>query len=59
MVTKEQVKQEIDQLSDDVVEQIYLFMSVIQPKKPVKKRIRAFRLKGQFDHLRIRAIAYE
>ncbi len=53
MVTKEQVKQEIDQLSDDIVEQIYLFMSVIQPKKPVKKRIRAFRLKGQFDHIHI------
>ena len=43
MVTKEQAKQEIDQLSDDVVEQIYLFMSVIQPKKPVKKRIRVFK----------------
>ena len=59
MITKEQVKQEIDQLPDDIVEQDYSFIAAIQPKLPVKKRIRAFKLKGQFDHLQIRTMAYE
>ena len=58
MITREHVKQDIDRLPDDVVKQIYLFISVIRPQKPVKKRIRAFRLKGQFDQIHIRTMVY-
>lgn len=63
MVTKEIVKQEIDHLPDDVIEQVYVFMQTIQLKKPMKQlrkqRIRTFKLQGQFDSLHIRELAYE
>ena len=59
MITKEQVKQEIDQLPDDVMEQIYVFICSIKPKKSFKKPIRSFKLKGQFDKMDIRELAYE
>lgn len=59
MVTKEQVKQKIDVLPDYIIEQVYVFIGAIQPKPIIKKRMRAFELKGQFDHLDIRASAYE
>lgn len=59
MITKEQVKQEIDKLSDDAVEQVYLFIHRITPKKTAKIQIPSFRLKGQFDKQSIRELAYE
>ena len=59
MITKEHVKQEIDKLPNDVLDQVYLFICSIQPKKPARKHIPSFHLKGQFDHIHIRATAYE
>ena len=63
VVTKDIVKQEIDRLPDDVIEQIYVFLHTIQVKerrKPrIKRQIRTFKLHGQFDRVNIRELAYE
>ena len=59
MITKEHIKKEIDQLPDDVLEQVYVFICSIKLNKPVRKRIRSFHLKGQFDNIDIRTMAYE
>ncbi len=58
-MTKEELKQEIERLPDEAVEQVYVFVCQIFPKQPHKKPLRSFKLKGQFDHIRLREIAYE
>lgn len=59
MITKERVKQEIDKIPDDLLEDVLKFISTIKNKKIVKRRLHTYKLKGKFDNLNVRAEAYE
>jgi hypothetical protein len=58
-ISKEKLQAEIDHLPEQDIEQVYWFVCSIRPKKPVQSHIPSFHLKGQFDHLSIRELAYE
>jgi len=61
MITKEQVKNEIDKLPEDLVEEIHRFIDAML-KKEIKKKpisIHSFKLNGVYDNLNIRAEAYD
>lgn len=58
MITKEKVKKEIDRMPDDLVEEVYDFINNIQTTKTKKGKLHTYRLKGKFDNLDIRKIAY-
>lgn len=59
MTTKEKLKKEIDELPQNLLEQVYLFINSIKEKRPTKNRLRSFKLSGQFDDINIREKAYE
>jgi len=59
MVTKEKLKKEIDKLPQNLLGQVYQFINSMKEKKRTKNRIRAFKLKGQFDDINIREKAYD
>lgn len=59
MINKERVKEEIDQMPEELVEEVFAFINDLQKKKKGKKEIRAHKLKGVFDHNHIRKRAYE
>ena len=59
MITKEKVKKEIDKMPDDLVQEVYKFISNIKTTKIRKGKLRTYRLKGKFDNLAIRESAYE
>lgn len=59
MVTKENLKKEIDKLPQDLLKQVYQFLHSMKGKTGKKNRIRSFKLKGQFDDINIRENAYE
>ena len=59
MTTKEKIKMNIDELPEDLLERVYEYIQSLRPKKPNKKQVRTFKLKGQFDKLDIRRNAYE
>ncbi len=59
MTTKEKIKKKIDELPDDLLEQVYQFINSMKANNSNKKRVRTFKLKGQFDKVNIRHSAYE
>ncbi len=59
MITKEKVKKEIDKMPDDLVQEVYEFISNIITTKIRKGKLHTYRLKGKFDNLDIRESAYE
>ena len=59
MITKEKVKKEIDKMPDDLVQEVYKFISNIKTTKIGKGKLHTYRLKGKFDNLAIRESAYE
>ncbi len=59
MTTKEKIMKNIDELPDDLLKQVYQFINSIKAKNSKKKRVRTFKLKGQFDNVNIRHSAYE
>jgi hypothetical protein len=59
MNTKEKVKKEIDKMPEDLLEQVYAFINTIKSKKPKRKKLHTFKLKGMFDDVNIREKAYE
>lgn len=59
MTKLEKVKEEVDKMPNDVLEQVLKFINSIKPKRSEKKRIHTFKLKGAFDNLNIRKKAYE
>ena len=59
MTTKEKVKKEIDRMPDDQLEEVYKYISEFKSKATKKIRIHTFNLKGQFDNINVREIAYE
>ncbi len=59
MITKEQVKKEIDRLSDVEVEKVYLYLTSLKKTKKSKLKVRSLKLNGKLDTQNIRSIAYE
>ena len=59
MIIKEKVKKEIDKMPDDLVQEVYKFISNIKRTKIRKGKLHTYRLKGKFDNLAIRESAYE
>jgi hypothetical protein len=59
MITKEKVKKEIDKMPDDLVQEVYEFISNIITTKTRKGKLHTYKLKGKFDNLDIRESAYE
>lgn len=59
MTTKEKVKKNIDELSDDLLEKVDQYINLIKADNSKKKKVRTFKLKGQFDKVNIRHSAYE
>jgi hypothetical protein len=59
MISKEEVKKEIDQLSEVELEKVYLYLSSLNREKKSKLNIRSLKLNGKLDSKNIRSIAYE
>lgn len=59
MITKEQVKKEIDRLSDVELEKVYLYLTSLKKTKKSKLDIRSLKLNGKLDTQHIRSVAYE
>jgi hypothetical protein len=59
MIAREKIKEEIDKIPDYLLMDILSFISQIKTKKRVDKKLRTYKLKGKFDDLNIRTIAYE
>lgn len=59
MTTKEKIKKNIDELSDDLLEKVDQYINLIKADNSKKKKVRTFKLKGQFDKVNIRHSAYE
>jgi len=59
MTTKEKIKQEIDRLSDQELEKVYLYLTSLKQQKKAKSDIRSLHLKDKLDNQNIRSVAYE
>ncbi|MCL6583192.1 MAG: hypothetical protein K6U11_06075 [bacterium] len=59
MITKDQLKKEIEGLPEDLLDQIYQFIKTIKRDDQGKAKIRSFKLKGQFDNINIHEKAYK
>ena len=60
MITKEEIKKQVDNLPESLLEEVYrLLKNMARPQNPkdVKWTVRDF--KGKFDHTDIRSAAYE
>jgi hypothetical protein len=58
MSTKEKIKNEIDTLSDEFLDEVLQFLHKLKSTNKPKAKIRSLNLKGQFDHIDIRRNAY-
>jgi hypothetical protein len=58
MVTKEEIKKEIDKLTDWEVEQVYFYLDFLI-KRPKKLNISALNLGDKLDKVDFRRLAYE
>ncbi len=59
MTIKKKLKAEIDKLPESLLEGVYQFMNSIKTMKPRKRKLRTYKLRGQFDNTNIREKAYE
>ncbi|NIA31013.1 MAG: hypothetical protein GWP06_14005 [Actinobacteria bacterium] len=59
MTTKEKVQQEINEMPENLLEQVYSYIHSIKYRKNGKKKIHTFKLNGAFDNINIRQKAYE
>lgn len=60
MSTRDQIKNEIDKLPDEALQEVQTFLRFLKTKSPMEKRKRlVFKLNGRFDDLDIRREAYE
>lgn len=59
MTIKEKVKSEIDKMPQDLLEEVYKYISNLKTSKLRRGALHTFKLKGKFDNLNIRAKAYE
>lgn len=59
MVTKERIKREIDRMPNELLEKVYKYINGLTSPKTNKKKLRTYKLKGQFDGTNVRERAYE
>ena len=59
MTTKEMLKDEVEKLPDELLEEVHRYISRIKTKPPQKAWLHTYKLRGSYDKLNIRAIAYE
>ncbi len=59
MSTKEKIKNEIDTLSEEFLDDVLQFLYNLKNVNKSKKKIRSLHLKGQFDKMDISQKAYE
>ena len=59
MELKEKIKHEIDSIPEEYLPQIERYLEIIKSEKTKKKQIKTLHLKGKFDNLHIRRVAYE
>lgn len=60
MSTRDQIKNEIDKLPEEALQEIQIFLRFLKTKPLVEKRKRpAFKLSGRFDDFDIRREAHE
>ena len=58
-VTRDEMKREIDQLPDDVLDRLYRYIQALKLQKLEKRTLPAHDLKGRFDNVDIRERAYK
>jgi len=59
MSTVEQLKKEIEDLPEDVLDELDQYIHDLRQREKPQKPLPVFHLKGQFDHKPIRDLAYE
>lgn len=59
MELKEKIKKEIDSLPEEYLLQLERYLEIMKSGPQKKKRIKTLHLKGKFDNLNIRKLAYE
>ncbi|MEO1022259.1 MAG: hypothetical protein AAFW89_06920 [Bacteroidota bacterium] len=59
MITKENVKKEIDRLSDTELEKVHRYLSLLDKRKKTSSTIRSLKLNGKLDDRNLRSLAYE
>ena len=59
MKLKEKIKKEIDMIPEEYLPQIERYIQIIKRVKTQKKPVKTAHLKGKFDNMDIRKIAYE
>ncbi len=59
MVTKEKVKRKIDRMPKNLLTKVDKYIDIIISEITEKKKIRTFKLKGQFDNIDVRKRSYE
>ena len=60
MITKEELKKEVDKLPESLLDEVYnLLKMALQRKKGEKKQLTARNFHGTLDHTNIRRAAYE
>ena len=59
MDLKEKIKKEIDAIPEDYLPQLQQYLNMIKKKSAKERHIKTLRLKGRFDEINIRKIAYE
>ena len=59
MDTKEIIKNEIDKLSEEFLDDVLKYLYSLKNTYKTKKKINSLHLKGQFDNMNIRQNAYE
>ncbi len=59
MISKEQVKKEIDGLSDAELEKVYQYLTSLKKAKKSTPEIRSLKLNGKLDSRDIRSLVYE
>lgn len=59
MVTKKDIKNEIDQLSETELTKVYWYLMSLNKNYSSRKTLPSMKLKGKLDHKNIREIANE
>ncbi len=59
MEIKEKIKKEIDSLPEEYLPQIERYLEIIKSDNQRKRNIKAIHLKGKFDNMNIRRVAYD
>ncbi len=59
MELKEKIKKEIDLIPEEYLPQLERYLETIKSGKQKQTRIKTLHLKGKYDNLNVRKLAYE